>query len=236
MDEDRYGHPEKVIPGVPQPKKKPGLLARILKGTPPAALGPDDKVLVQALPDHAEFPDFGPLHRDMRALLLDPMYADVTFYVQERAIRAHRAILAARSSKFREMFEETGATEFDIPDISLEAFTAILSFVYIDRTELSLLQAMEVLTAVNLFELTDLKASAENLLLSNICVENAAWMLQGAAVHECARLHEAALAFTVANFDAVSKTEAFQELERGPIVHVIRARAAAKNSTKKKRK
>ncbi|KNC49416.1 TD and POZ domain-containing protein 4 [Thecamonas trahens ATCC 50062] len=225
LDADMYGHPEKVIPGVPKPAKKRGMLARLLKPKPKQLLAPDEKILVKAQPDHAEFPDFTPLHRDMRELLLDPIYADVTFFVQGRPIRAHRAVLAARSAKFREMFAETGATEFEL-DMSLEAFTALLAFVYIDRTEISLLQAMELLTAVNLFELADLKAMCESVLLNNICVENAAWMLQGAVEHECALLHEASLSFIVAHFDAVSQTEAFQELERGPIVHVIRARAS----------
>ena len=41
---------------------------------------------------------------DLRNMLVDQMYCDVTFKVGDRTIPAHRAILAARCEHFKNMF------------------------------------------------------------------------------------------------------------------------------------
>lgn len=215
----QQGHPDQVVPGNPKPRKKKGWFGK----KTPDALPPDQVIMMRAMPQ-TPTDDWSPLHSDMHTLLQDPVYADVTFYVEGQAVRAHKCILAARSTTFLEMFRETGATEFDIPNVSHTAFAAILSFIYLDRTHVTLKLAMDLLSALSTLRIATLKDMCESFLIANICVENAAWMLQGAVLHGAARVLEHATEFIVANFDEVARTKAFQELDRAPIVQIIRER------------
>jgi len=52
----------------------------------------------------AKEPPLTDLSRDLRALVNDDLFSDVTFEVKGQRIFGHRALLAARSDYFRAMF------------------------------------------------------------------------------------------------------------------------------------
>ena len=71
------------------------------------------------------------LQTDYGKLLEDPARADVTFAVGGQRIRAHRAILAARSEHFRARFEWEQQGEVAIgEEVSAGAFRVLLRYLY----------------------------------------------------------------------------------------------------------
>ena len=74
--------------------------------------------------------------------------------------------------------------------------------------------AMELFQAADQFGVERLKRMCESRMLGSIHVENAATIFHAADQHAAASLREKCLAFVLANFDAVTRTQAFEEMGR----------------------
>ena len=76
------------------------------------------------------------LQRDLLQMFVSSDQADVECIVQGETIKAHRGILAARSSYFKRMFqsnmEESVSGRILIPDVRPEVFREVLKFLYSD--------------------------------------------------------------------------------------------------------
>jgi len=72
------------------------------------------------------------LNTDLLNLLESGKNADVTFFVGDAKIEAHKTILSARSTYYAHMFDsgmkENQANEVDVPDADPKAFRALLHF------------------------------------------------------------------------------------------------------------
>lgn len=79
-------------------------------------------------------PPMSELSDDLRTLVNTEMFSDVKLWVDGQCFYAHRAILSARSSYFESMFcsgmRESTQADIKIPDVSGEAFEAVLVFIY----------------------------------------------------------------------------------------------------------
>jgi N-acetylneuraminic acid mutarotase len=77
-----------------------------------------------------------PLIHDMRTLIDNKDFSDVTFIVEGRPLYASRAHLAVRSEHFRAMLyggmRESSGVEISIPDVGYEVFTKVLEYLYTD--------------------------------------------------------------------------------------------------------
>eukprot|EP01090_Pellita_catalonica_P017055 TRINITY_DN506_c0_g1_i1.p1 TRINITY_DN506_c0_g1~~TRINITY_DN506_c0_g1_i1.p1 ORF type:complete len:630 (-),score=126.05 TRINITY_DN506_c0_g1_i1:47-1936(-) len=77
---------------------------------------------------------------DLKDLLQDELFADVTFVVDGKEIRAHKSILASRCDRFRTMFQSEFAEGGDNPtievkDVLYEVFSALLNYCYTDKVD-----------------------------------------------------------------------------------------------------
>eukprot|EP00753_Platysulcus_tardus_P014506 PLAT4383.2.p1 GENE.PLAT4383.2~~PLAT4383.2.p1 ORF type:complete len:552 (+),score=129.47 PLAT4383.2:26-1681(+) len=164
----------------------------------------------------------------LRMLVNNPDFSDVTFVVEDRAVHAHRAFLAVRCEHFRAMFSsgmrESHETEVIIPSLSYTVFLVLMDFIYTDYVDIASEHAIELYMAADLYGLDRLKSLCESAVHRLISVDTAANLLQAAAEVHAVDLRAACMKFIIRNFDDVSKTEGFAGLSRDLILCVLQAR------------
>jgi len=157
---------------------------------------------------------------DLRSFLDDQKLSDVTFVVEGKEVYAHK-LLCMRCSYFRAMFEgqmrEAQQKTIKIPGVSHRVFKALLEYLYTDEVDISLEFAMELFVAADQFGVERLKRLCEQTILSSINIDSAALILQAANMHVAHGLRQTCLDFILRNFDAVSKTPAFEEMGRSNV-------------------
>lgn len=165
---------------------------------------------------------------DMRQLIDDPEFSDVTFIIEGRAVHSHRAILATRSDHFRAMFtsgmRESREHEITLQHMRVPVFLALLEYIYVDAVNVGAEMALELFAAADLYTLDRLKGLCEIVVQKNIDVENAAVLFQSADELHSSRLREICLSFIVRHFDQVTKTDGFASLSRDLILDVLQNR------------
>jgi hypothetical protein len=97
----------------------------------------------------------------IRALVNDEEFSDVTFMIENGPIYAHRAILSQRSEHFAAMFRsgmrESSERVIPIPAISRQAFLLLLEYLYTDSVKVEVEHAIELYTAADLYHLDRLR-------------------------------------------------------------------------------
>jgi hypothetical protein len=150
---------------------------------------------------------------DLRSFLNEERLSDVTFLVEGKPIYAHR-MLCMRCPYFSQMFENQTSENITITSVSHRAFLALLEYLYTDRVEVSLDTAMDLFVAADQFGVERLKRICEKKILVSINIDTAATVLQAANAHTAHGLRQSCMDFILRNFDAVSKTPAFEEMGR----------------------
>ncbi|CAC5403376.1 unnamed protein product [Mytilus coruscus] len=113
----------------------------------------------------------------MMYMLEKEIMCDVTFRVgtDQRIVKAHKYMLASRSSVFNTMFEgscpEKG--EVFVPDVNFETFKVLLRYIYSDLLDPSLDNMQEVLYIAEKYMLSTMKDECSNQLVSSIETSNA---------------------------------------------------------------
>lgn len=165
---------------------------------------------------------------DMRQLIDNADFSDVTFLIDGRAVHSHRAILAARSDHFRAMFSsgmrESREHEIRLQHMRVPVFLALLEYIYVDSVDVGAEMALELYAAADLYTLDRLKDMCEVIVQKTIDVDNAAMLLQSADEFQTTRVREICLVFIVRNFDAVTKSDGFANLSRDLILDVLQSR------------
>lgn len=155
---------------------------------------------------------------DLRSCLNEERFSDVTFLVEGQPVYAHKFLCSTRCSYFRAMFEgqmkESQEKTVPIHNVSYGVFLAFLEYLYTDEVEISLGLAMDLFVAADQFGVERLKRLCEKKILVSITVESAARILQAAHKHHALGLRQSCMDFILRNFDAVSKTAAFEETGR----------------------
>ena len=73
---------------------------------------------------------------------------------------------------------------------------------------------MELFVAADQYGVERLKKICENCMLASLNVDNAASIFHAADLHHAISLRDRCLNFILQHFDAVTKTEAFEEMGR----------------------
>merc|ERR1711959_531459 len=137
--------------------------------------------------------------------------------VEGKPIYAQK-FLCTRCSYFRAMFEgqmkESQQKTVTINNIGHNVFLALMEYLYTDEIEISLDLAMDLFVAADQFGVERLKRLCEKKILVSINIDSAARILQAAYKHHAAGLRQSCFDFILRNFDAVSKTSAFEEMGR----------------------
>jgi len=157
---------------------------------------------------------------DLRNAFHDQKLSDITFIVEGKPVCAHK-LLCMRCSYFRAMFDgqmrEAQQKTITINNVSHRVFLALLEYLYTDEIEVSLDMAMDLFVAADQFGVERLKRLCERMILASINVESAATILQAANMHHAVGLRQSCFDFILRNFDAVSKTPAFEEMGRSNV-------------------
>merc|ERR1719333_1454780 len=104
-----------------------------------------------------------------------------------------------------------------ISSVSYRVFLGVLEYLYTDEIEIGLDIAMDLFVAADQFGVERLKRLCEKKILVSINIDSAATILQAANVHHAEGLRQSCLDFILRNFDAVSKTQAFEEMGRSNV-------------------
>ncbi|XP_049796583.1 speckle-type POZ protein-like isoform X2 [Schistocerca nitens] len=180
------------------------------------------------------------LAADLGALLRSGHSADVTFTVGESQLRAHRAVLVARSPVFAAMMAhdclEASSGHIPVADIDADVLGQLLTFLYTDEIHLDdPLMAQKLLAAAAKYQVPVLKEQCELVISRNLCVGNAVACAVLAIEHSCSHLEESAAHFIAAHYREVMATEEWAEaVHRYPdhVVELSRLVAAASPETR----
>ena len=135
-------------------------------------------------------------------MLQEGILCDITINADDGSIRAHRAILAARSPVFRSMFShdlrEKELSTVDISDMSLDACRGFLNYIYGNlRSEEFLAHRLALLGAADKYDIADLKEACVESLLEDIDARNVIERLQTGHLYRLQRLKDSCLRFLV---------------------------------------
>ncbi|KAK4278237.1 hypothetical protein QN277_016107 [Acacia crassicarpa] len=154
----------------------------------------DDQIMQKASDETA-------LH-SLGLMLEENIHTDIMINVADGSIQAHRAVLAARSPVFKSMFsynlKEKESSAIDMPDMSVEACQAFLSYIYGSiKHEEFLAHRLVLLHAADKYDIPDLKEACQQSLLKDIDSKNVLERLQNACLHELPELKKNCLQYLV---------------------------------------
>jgi len=143
---------------------------------------------------------------------------DVSFIVYGKEMKAHKAIVSARSPVFAAMVEsgmkESVENRVKIDDIEPGIFEALLRFIYTDRVDLTQVDVEDLLVAANKYMLPLLKLECQKNLAERLTTENCVGMLVLADLHNCVHLKRSAVRFILRNRDGVLQSDHWKDLKQ----------------------
>jgi ankyrin repeat protein len=139
---------------------------------------------------------------DMRALLNNSQFYDVTFMVEGKPVYGWKGLLATRCEVFRAMFtgalREANEANITISDVSYHSFYRIIEFIYTDSItsdKMTLDDALQLLAAANRYMLDRLKRIVERWLLSQLTHSNVAAIFHAADLYQAHHLRSSCILY-----------------------------------------
>ncbi|XP_065209122.1 speckle-type POZ protein-like [Planococcus citri] len=161
------------------------------------------------------------LVRDLERILKDKQFTDINFSVQGKEFKAHKAILAGRSSVFNTMFttntQESVANTIKVDNVTRETFEDMLLYIYTGKTRNLDRTAYALLPAANQFRLDELKKICEDFIIDDLCIGNVSNALILADMHGADELKERTLQYIKDN------REAFRNIKSTALYHSVKA-------------
>uniref|UniRef100_A0AAV1TDC4 BTB domain-containing protein n=1 Tax=Peronospora matthiolae TaxID=2874970 RepID=A0AAV1TDC4_9STRA len=159
----------------------------------------------------------GTLTNDLRMLVNNDIMSDVTFIVEGIPVYGHK-ILCIRCYYFNAMLTgemlESRAREISITEVRRPVFLLLMEYLYTDYLDVAVDIAMELFATADRYGVERLKRICEGKMLGSLCTENAASIFHAADLHNATLLRDQCITFILSNFDAVTKTEAFEDMGR----------------------
>ena len=164
----------------------------------------------------------------MRSMVNDEEFSDVTFLVEDQSIYAHRAILAQRCDHFAAMFRsgmrESVEKTIPIPDTSRKVFLLLLEYIYTDSVKIDVEHAIGLYIVSDIYQLSRLREMCCTVIKRNLNPENAGPLVQTADEKHCPILRDICIAYIVEHFDVVSKTEGIKQISHGLLLEILSQR------------
>lgn len=157
------------------------------------------------------------LAESMKIMLRDKQFCDVEFNVNGKKIKAHKNILAIRSSVFNSMFKNSMALnitdKIEISDIKEEVFEELISYIY--TGEINKLDDLvtELVVAANTFKIEDLVLICEQKIISLISTENCINLLKLSDAISLHQLEQKLIPFIKENSDKIDES-LFNDLQK----------------------
>ncbi|XP_073838071.1 TD and POZ domain-containing protein 4-like [Musca autumnalis] len=176
----------------------------------------------KAAADHNIMVDIKPissclsLRKDFANIFASKEFSDVTLVAQDGTeVKAHKAILCARSqvfaAMFRNNFEESKTNRIQIDDMDAEVIEEMLKFLYTSG-DISERWVEELFIAANKYSLLDLQTMCESSLINTMEIATVADILLLADRHTNGRLKTEAVEFIANNIETVTETEGWKKL------------------------
>lgn len=163
----------------------------------------------------------------MSQLCLNAEHADIEFIVENTKLPAHKTILAARSSYFRALFygglAESTQSEIKL-SVPLEAFKALLGFIYNGRISLANLKEeclLDTLGLANQYGFESLELSISTYLTYNLSLENCCAILDAAGLYSLEWLRSVCMTFMDRNAESLLKHDTFKTLSQDSLCGLL---------------
>ncbi|XP_068706950.1 kelch-like protein diablo [Montipora capricornis] len=150
---------------------------------------------------------------------------DVTISVEGRAIKAHRAVLAASSQYFNAMFtrkmSEQNQATVEIKGVDFISAQMLIQFAYTAQLTITDSTVQNLFLAADLLQFKWAKDSCVQFIMQQIDIANCLGVRALAERHSCKAMYEAATRYIMENFTKVTKTEDFQTLGSSEVIELI---------------
>ncbi|XP_058798911.1 speckle-type POZ protein-like isoform X2 [Phymastichus coffea] len=157
---------------------------------------------------------------DLEHLLEDKKYTDVTLSSHEQTFKAHKNILAARSSVFSKIFEVENKKTLELEDVNPEVLQEMLRFIYTGKVK-NVSKSDSLLVVAENYKLEGLKAMCEDTLCKNLTVDNVVDTLILADCNKAERLKTHAISFIIAHAKDVIETPAYKLIAESHQLHLL---------------
>lgn len=157
-----------------------------------------------------------PISVDYTKLLFSPDFSDVKFTIDGKEVRAHRAILSARSTVFWQMFESEKHTLTEhvvkINDFDIKTIRNLLQYIYTECAPDIEEIPDQLLLVAEKYNLDGLKVLCENILQSKITLESVVRLLVLAERCKAIILKASLMEFIVENIKELIKFDTLQPI------------------------
>uniref|UniRef100_A0A1L8DAN5 BTB/POZ domain-containing protein 9 n=1 Tax=Nyssomyia neivai TaxID=330878 RepID=A0A1L8DAN5_9DIPT len=169
----------------------------------------------------------GRFSEEMSQLCMNQDYSDVTFVVDGMKLPAHKVILAARSDYFRALLfggmseSMQNVIELKVP---LEAFRALLRYIYSGHMSLSQMREEDVLDTLGLanqYGFTELENSISGYLRQVLSLDNVCAVLDAARLYAFEALMGVCHTFLERNSADILKHETFKALSEQSLIGLL---------------
>ncbi|KAF1766545.1 hypothetical protein GCK72_006502 [Caenorhabditis remanei] len=156
--------------------------------------------------------------KDLENLFRSGKHSDFTFIVEGRELRAHRAILAARSPVFAAMMEshtsESQNSRVIMEDLEYDVVEALLYYIYTGTCPNMGSHALEILAAADRYALPGLKNLAEMAMRNNLAADTICKHLAHADLYNMTEFKKEAIKFICLNANSVISSDGFINLTK----------------------
>ncbi|XP_019464120.1 PREDICTED: BTB/POZ domain-containing protein At4g08455 isoform X2 [Lupinus angustifolius] len=132
-------------------------------------------------------------------------------------VHAHKAILVSRSPVFKAMLEsdmeESRSGTIKIDDVSYDALSAFVNYLYTAEACLDDQMAFDLLVLAEKYEVKHLKAFCEKFLIARLNLDKAIANYAFAHQHNAKQLQDSALALIIDNMDRFTRCEDYADLK-----------------------
>lgn len=157
---------------------------------------------------------------ELRNMVGSDTLSDVNFLVENQLVYAHKFMLV-RCSYFKALFlgsmRESQMESIHLNGVRYDIFLKVLEYLYTDRVDIALDDAMELFQAADMFGIPRLKTMCEKTMLQSITVDNAAEIFHAADMHSASALRLKVKKYILSHFDDVTKSAAFELMGRNNI-------------------
>ncbi|CAG2206942.1 kelch-like protein 24 [Mytilus edulis] len=158
-------------------------------------------------------------------LLSTGQHSDIEVIVDDRSFHCHKVILSAMSPYFEAMFSHDMRENRDgvvkLYDIEADIFEKILQFLYTGKDVVSEENAEMIFRAASLMQIPCLQATCADFLLTQVSPDNCIGIWKIAQAHNCEKLKQTSFMFILENFQVISTTEDFLNLDLDELVGII---------------
>ncbi|RUS77849.1 hypothetical protein EGW08_014401 [Elysia chlorotica] len=167
---------------------------------------------------------------NLQGLINNKEFSDVKFEIDGQKLYAHKAILAARSKYFSDMFrgKNQDSVVLKIPSVSSTDMLAIFHFIYTNRIPRdSKIKSLITLTGVSsILGMPHLKTAAMYRLLESMTCNNVVDIVLELVEKDDDEVQEMCLRFIADNLADVSKAPGFNKLPQSFLVRAVQEATA----------